>query len=42
MLMVIFYYLNLYFISFREDIYKKCILCKKEDNNNKHFIMNMR
>ena len=38
MLMVIFYYLNLYFISFREDIYKKCVLCKKEDNNIKHVI----
>ena len=23
---------------FREDIYKKCVLCKKEDNNIKHVI----
>ena len=24
--------------NFREDIYKKCILCKKEDNNIKYVI----
>ena len=23
---------------FREEIYKKCVLCKKEDNNIKHVI----
>ena len=27
---------------FREDIYKKYVLCKKEDNNIKHVIMNVR
>ena len=26
---------------FREDIYKKCVLCKKEDNNIKHVIKQM-
>ncbi len=39
MLLVIFYYLNLSVKrNFREDIYKKSVLCKKEDNNIKNVI----
>ena len=37
---MIFYYLNLSVVEdvFGEDIFEKCILCKKEDNNIKHVI----